>query len=471
MVRKSILPGLVFAAALVGATCDRSHPLGHSGADGAADVASAPDSSSRDGSGSDGLASEVAVTDANPTDATDGGCAVGYPELGCRCPADLPTVCAASCVDLQSDPDHCGTCATKCPAMSVCGGGACSPVPTVVVPAQPPVVAPDGAAASCGPLHLATDGTTLYWTDTLKGSVNSLAAGGAPVVIAPGQVTPTLLRVAGGALFWLGGDGATLVRASLPMGTPSVIVTSLPTDTPIQGFAVTSDGLTVYFSNAKLDDFATPHATLSRVTATGGLVTVVGTDEVGHGLPGPVAVDGTTLVFSDGPSGFVDAVTLVDETLARCEVPPPASALDGIYSYVDCVRLSQGRPYLFPDDIFVTGGKAYFVDGSTLLGSGTAQYDTNSIALSFGGNPITAVTLDGQNAYFAEGGRANIGFAPAAPGFVEETPLGEESTAVPLARVVDPRNAATPAAITSIAVVGANVLYATGDCAIWTIAK
>ncbi|HZZ84969.1 MAG TPA: hypothetical protein VFE30_10565 [Anaeromyxobacteraceae bacterium] len=41
------------------------------------------------------------------------------------------TLCAATCVDLASDPLNCGTCGNACPAGVACGQGACS------IPCQP----------------------------------------------------------------------------------------------------------------------------------------------------------------------------------------------------------------------------------------------------------------------------------------------------------------------------------------------
>jgi hypothetical protein len=206
------------------------------------------------------------------------------------------------------------------------------------------------------------------------------------------------------------------------------------------------------------------------VAAAGGPTTVIGTD--GVATPGPIAVDGTTVVFADFDGGFAEAITLVDGTLAECELLSPSDILP---TYVDCTRIAQGQGDLLTDDIVVTGGEAYFVDGPRLRAASTSKYEvveiTNSMA--FGVSHIAAFTLDGANAYFAAGGSVSFdsAVAPALPGFVARTPLVQESKAVPLARVVDPRDAATPATITSIAVGADAVFYATGDCAIWTIPK
>jgi hypothetical protein len=348
----------------------------------------------------------------------------------------------------------------------------CGPTPSLVVAAPAAVVAPDGGLASCGPLRLATAGGTLYWSDTLTGTINRVAtAGGTPVTIADGQAAPTLVRIAGASLFWLASGTQTIMKASLPNGAPTPVVTAPTTDVGIEGFAVTADGLTVYFSSGTLDRRASAPGPISRVAAAGGPVTVIGIDE--EGTPGPVAVDGTTVVFSDAAGGFVDAMTLVDGTLAECELPPSNPGVDDRPAYVDCTHLAQGRANLSQDDIFVTGGQAYFVAGNRLEASSTSKYDLHDISFAFGGNTIVAFTLGGASAYFAEVGSVDHDSpgAPALPGFVERTPLVQESNAVPLARVVDPRHETRPATITSIAVSADAVFYATGDCAIWTVAK
>lgn len=47
---------------------------------------------------------------------------------GCQCPDEAATVCGSSpgaCVDLFSDPDHCGTCPNACAAGQICNTGTC----------------------------------------------------------------------------------------------------------------------------------------------------------------------------------------------------------------------------------------------------------------------------------------------------------------------------------------------------------
>ncbi len=49
-------------------------------------------------------------------------------DLGSPCPPGM-TWCGRGCVDLGSDPAHCGACARPCPAGHLCASGSCSPTP------------------------------------------------------------------------------------------------------------------------------------------------------------------------------------------------------------------------------------------------------------------------------------------------------------------------------------------------------
>jgi stigma-specific protein Stig1 len=40
------------------------------------------------------------------------------------CPSGS-TMCSGACADLHSDPDNCGSCGNKCPALAVCAIGMC----------------------------------------------------------------------------------------------------------------------------------------------------------------------------------------------------------------------------------------------------------------------------------------------------------------------------------------------------------
>jgi hypothetical protein len=408
-----------------------------------------------------------------------------YPRGGiCVCQPDTPTVCDNVCVDLKTDDDHCGDCATKCPATSVCSDGKCSAPTTVVLPAPAPSTGADGGAASCGPLRLVASGGALYWTDTLKGTVNSMpVAGGTPTVIASGQMAPTHLQVVGGNVFWLVSGEKKIMKSALVAGTPTMVVAAPATDSEIGGFAVSADGLSVYFSSAKPDTTAHPRATISKVAAGGGAITVLGAQD--HGLPAAVAVDGNTVAFPVNGNGDVNAISVVDGKLAQCGLPPAPGSMDEID--INCSRLGRSQGELFLDEIFSFGGSAYWLDGAQLksgviTNNATGTFDVVAAALN--SNTFTAFTMDGTTtAYLVEAGVRNCAtykdpqmtqclvYGPATATLVQKAPLVMDATVVPLARVVDAQDATQVAGATSVAVDATKVYFATDTCAILSAAK
>jgi hypothetical protein len=461
---KRSLPGLLLAGGLLFACCSKPNDV-------------SPDPGSSDAAA--GTTNDAAIY---PDDA--GHCPMqgAYPRAGgvCVCQANVPNVCGATCTDTQSDVDHCGDCATKCPAMSVCNKGKCSVPPVVVVPAPGSGASADGGAASCGPLHLAIAGTTLYVADEAAGTVSRLpTAGGAPMLVASGQKAPTSLQIVGGSLFWLARDDKTILRAALAGGAPSVVATAATTDAKIGGFAVTPDGLTVYYSTSKTDPAAMPLGAINKVAASGGAITVVGSED--HGIPTGLSVDGPRVAYTVDLTGDVNAIDLVAGTLAQCGLPPVADM--GDETGVDCDRLGRSQGALLLDAIFAFGGSAYWIDRENLRTAVIAPNATyNSVGSAVGNNAFTAITLDGTTtAYLTEEGSRNcitmndahdcVAYGPASPAFVEKVPLIKGSTSVPLGRFFDPSDPTKATSATSVAIDATNVYFATIDCAILRAAK
>jgi hypothetical protein len=444
------------------------------------------------GTGAAGQPGDASVADRaiRPDDA--GHCPMqgAYPHGGlCVCQADTPDVCDSVCLDLKSDNDHCGDCATKCPATSVCNAGKCSAPPTVVLPAPTASTSADGGAASCGPLRLVATGGTLYWTDTLAGTVNAMQAtgGGTPTVLVSGQMAPTHLQLVGGSVFWLNSGEKKIMKSTLKSalsaGAPAPVFAAPDTDSAIGGFAVSADGATVYFSSIKADATVHPRATINKIAATGGAVTVLGAQD--HGFPAAVAIDGNTVAFPVNGNGDVNAILAMDGKVAQCGLPPADGGMEEID--VNCSRLGRSQGELFIDDIFAFGGSVYWLNGQQLetgvVVNNPGSFDV--IAAAPNSNSFTAFTMDGTTtAYMVENGAQVCAtwkdpdamteclvYGPAAPAFVEKAPLMKAATVVPLARIGHPKDVTQVMAATSIAVDGNNVYYATDDCAIMTAAK
>lgn len=55
----------------------------------------------------------------------DVGCALGEVCTGATCSCPPERMCGARCIDIETDPDHCGDCATACAEGDVCASGTC----------------------------------------------------------------------------------------------------------------------------------------------------------------------------------------------------------------------------------------------------------------------------------------------------------------------------------------------------------
>jgi hypothetical protein len=397
----------------------------------------------------------------------------------CVCQAAVPTVCDDVCTDTQNDVDHCGACATKCPATSVCNQGACSVPPVVLLAPPAATTSGDGGTASCGPLHLALAGTTLYWADEASGTINSLpTSGGAPTLLASGQLKATALKVVGGKLFWLAG-GTKIMRSPLAAATPSLVATVAATDASIGGFDVTPDGTTVYFSSVKRDTTALPLGAISQVAAAGGAVTVVGAEH--HGVPGAVAVDGTTVAYVVDQTSDVNAIHIIPGMLAQCGFPPVGGSSEE--TSINCDRLGRSQGSLLLDTIFAFGGTAYWIatdNFRTAKIAASTSYDVLGSAVD--SHDYTALAIDGTTTgYLAETGSPNClttndkgectSYGAADPAFIEKVALAQGAKTVPLARFTDPKDPKLATSASSVAVDATKVYFARTDCAILSVAK
>jgi hypothetical protein len=390
---------------------------------------------------------------------------------GCVCPDSTPTHCLnpclehpdasgcpvvsslAVCVDLRSDPDHCGACGNACGPTSVCRDGACVPPPT------PFLAAP---VEGCSGLVLAAGGGSLFWTDAQHGTVmRAPAAGGPPVTLASGQDAPTELGVFGDSIYWLNSKGDhALMKVAAAGGTALVVATSPATTTSspwpgINGFTVAADG-TVYFSS--------DHNVYATAPDGGAPTPVVEFEQTG--LPSSLALDGSTLVIMDVWNSRIYATPVVPGTVTSCDKPPDGQS--------PCFIAITHET--LPSPVFAEGGLFYWVIGQGLAGIKDVpppQYRTTIYSAG-----VTTFTLQGANAFLAVDGAFEDGFS------IVEAPLVENAIGVPLAR--EPPLAPQPSAsfaskrVTSIAADDASVFWSTleydatgnnGTCAINTLRR
>jgi hypothetical protein len=186
------------------------------------------------------------------------------------------TICSGACVDLQTDPDHCGACGTGCgtwfkqcingqcagcpagfcsfgqngcgdPRTTVfCGSGATCNDPSVPVCAanqtcaggQCVPIASYTIASSLAVNDLQVDGTNIYFVDTAGGTVNSMPnMGGTVKVLAGGLAKPTHLALDDQYVYFNEYLGGAVRRVPKAGGSPPAVVaaTTEPSELVVDG--------------------------------------------------------------------------------------------------------------------------------------------------------------------------------------------------------------------------------------------
>ena len=164
----------------------------------------------------------------------------GWGSPKCSLVAELacPTTCGgALCVDLNSDPNNCGTCGNICPGTGDCSGGACH-VPITL-------------ASTVQPAGLTLDATNVYWTDGASAFTVPKHSPGAVTVIVQQPPSssgltepPWSVAVDSNAVFWTGPG----VIWSAPL-TGAVTPTTLVNVANGDALAVQTDGAHVYWAD------------------------------------------------------------------------------------------------------------------------------------------------------------------------------------------------------------------------------
>ena len=298
----------------------------------------------------------------------------------CYCQPATLTSCSNGCGDLQTDPDRCGDCDTKCEASQACRAGKCTAAPTVLVP----------AAAGCTSIKLAVADGTLYWTDKGHGTVQSVpTAGGTAKSLVTGQLAPTQLAVNGGALYWLASGAKSVMTATLAGGTPTEVVKSATDD--IAAFTFSEDGKTLYFSAGRFVNKTT--------AAPGGTVTEVGHED--SGLPHALAVSGNLVAYPADLNGDVDIMTMTEGTPSVCASPDSKTATNA-----NCARVARSQGGLYLDASYIIDGDAYWLNGPQVVTSPADVPDGTNNFVATATNPAalagTALTIVDKQVYFAD---------------------------------------------------------------------
>lgn len=346
---------------------------------------------------------------------------------------------AASCVDVMTDAENCGVCGFACDPTAECNGGLCGFAPTVLVP----------AATGCGSLHLALDGATLYFTDTLHGTVNSVDATGVVTPIATDQMAPTVLLVNRNILYWLNTGSNEIMTVSTSGGTPTAFVSIPPGVTDagvpndITNFTI-ARGSILFYATAK---------SIYKLSVTPG----VALEEVGHddlGIPKALAVDLHLLVFPTD-QGDVEVIDIVDFDPAVCAKADSTTAMPN-----HCVRAAEAQTDLNLDSVAVIGDTIYYANGPQILSnSGTAPTATpNTIATaSATATRVSGFTINNDTVYFADDA-----------GVISKAPLLTNATATKLARTQADSSTSPTTGVSSLVASGTTLYWANPACEIVT---
>lgn len=317
----------------------------------------------------------------NDCDGTvDGGATCSEPGFTCQagaCACAPTNVCDGVCKDLAADVDNCGACGAACDAGDACVEGHC--LTTLA----------SGQNGGFGPVRGAD---ALYWLNGGDGTVVRLAlGGGAPVVLASGQVHPTHLAVDATHVYWttggdLGDGGGTVMKVPIAGGAPITLANAtLP-------WAVAVDASNVYFSAV------TPDA-IQKTPLAGGAPVVLATS---NGSPHAIAVDSSGVYWTQ--PGSVRRVALAGG--------PPEVLLDLNLNQTDGIALDATTIYFttqdevlkmpksggaptsiasstFPRGIAIDASRVYWAD----------QDEGRILAVAHDGGPITVIA-SGQYAPF-----------------------------------------------------------------------
>ncbi|GAC1351620.1 MAG: hypothetical protein NVSMB1_06380 [Polyangiales bacterium] len=303
----------------------------------------------------------------------------------CSCPESH--TCGATCIDIESDPANCGSCGRSCVAInctSSCSKGTC--VPTLVADKQ------------TEPRDVALFGDNVYWAQRgmyagSTGVIRAAPKAGGPVVdLARDRAAPNALTVDGTNLFWSQRVAnlpysSSVYQLSLAAGaTPVLIGKDFKDMKPAN--ALTSDATSVYLSN---------EARITRATIGAAGVAVI--ELAKATAPTGVVVDATSTYFS---------------------------ASDAVYK----VPLSGGTPAALPNTttanpqrLVISKDKStlYFI-GVDAAGGGNGKI--YSYALSSGAlvtladkqNKPSDLAVDDTFVYWLNGGDFTLAKAPLAGG-------------------------------------------------------
>lgn len=288
----------------------------------------------------------------------------------CVCAEGL-SPCSGVCVDLRTDPDHCGSCMRTCDDR--CSAGRCYTAVTEI---------PEDVVS------LAMNATDIYFALRESGTISRVArTGGTVQVLATSQDKPVALALDASNVYWVN-SGSTygtgsVMKTGLSGGTPVALATDEPAPWDVQ-----VDSTHVYWSN-----YPPNPGILKRVPISGGAKVELASGTA-VGTTTDFSIDGSHLYWANwnGPQGSV------------WKVPLAGGAVTNVVTVNAYTSLAE-----------VNAGYVYFVAGSTLervstaggapsdlTEIATAHLDVDDTGVYVGGFPdgpggsLVKVALDGS---------------------------------------------------------------------------
>ena len=255
------------------------------------------------------------------------------------------------------------------------------------------IVTEVAALPGCGAAHLALSAAKIFWTDRAAGVVRSLSLsspGAIPDTLATGQMSPGAITRDDVAIFWANEGDHTIMRAPFEGAAPAPLLTA-----PAAVTALLANAGTLYY--------AAGPGTYEVPTVGGASTTLMTFATCRTSRPGALALDVDHVYQTDFNQqlltrGRLDGTQMVNDPCAADPTTAPKIAAP------ETITHTQGE--LLIGAVAVSSGQVIWADGSGLYAkpvTGGTQ-NTQTLAQSAGGFPITGFVVSGSNIYFGETG-------------------------------------------------------------------